>query len=132
MTNPSPSLADRRLRRSEFPYEAASLFLRGLQRRLGLGSLVLGDEDGLVIAGTGTTASLERLAAWGALSATHQDDLRKQVEAFCPDLPFFSLRVAIGDTRLRLSGVAGSAPARGDIEPGLARILGERLGMPPS
>ena len=90
--------------------------------------MALGDEDGLVVAGAGTPASVERLALWGALSAADQGDWREEVDAFSSGQPFFSVRVAIGPTKLRLSGIGAGELIRDEVEQGLARILGERLG----
>jgi hypothetical protein len=128
MTCPHSVVSERRARRSDFPYEAANLFLQSVQRRAGLHGLALGDDDGLVIAGAGKPADVERLAIWGALSAADQGDWRDQVDAYGPGRPFFSLRLAIGPTNLRLSGLGIAEEHRSDIEQGLARILGGRLG----
>jgi hypothetical protein len=128
MTHSPTPRPERRCARTEFPYEAVNCLLRGIQRRSGLGSLALGDEDGLVVAGAGTPANVERLALWGALSAVDQGDWREEVDAFFQSRPFFSMRVAIGPTKLRLSGIGAGESIRDEVERGLARILGARLG----
>ncbi len=118
---------ERRIERSSLPREAARLYLRSLARRAGIRALVLGDDDGSVIAGAGERATLSRLAKAGADSAADRSGWRQRVDELASGGPFFSLRVSLGESRWRLSGLGNVLLGRPELEDSLARILGPQL-----
>ena len=88
-TSPVPS-ADRRLRRSNDPLVALHYALSHARREADLDAIVLADPSGIVVAGAGSWAVCEELAAYAPLLARPEpmgadmswrlDVLRKEVE----------------------------------------------------
>ena len=118
-----PNNPDRRRCRSNYRYEAAGLFLQRLKHRARLRAVTLGDENGLVVVGAGRPRDLETLAIMGALSAADQGPWRDEIDAFAPQMPFFSMRIDVGKSELLLSGVGSADLSRTEVECALQRIL---------
>lgn len=99
---------ERRRRRSDSPAEASRLYLTALAARLRARSIVIADEDGLLVAGIGND-DLEAVAALGAEGV--------------PGARVHDLSMDCGGWRLRLLAVDGEAPPILPTSAALTRIL---------
>lgn len=75
------SRKDRRTRRSEETQQAVNYQLEYVRDNQGLGFLVVANEEGVFLAGTGDRTRNEILAAWATELACAEEDNRPRLEA---------------------------------------------------
>ncbi len=116
---------ERRRNRSEIMHEALGLYLQAAAERAGVKAIVVANEDGFLIAGSGSGFNHEWLAALASVCAEAEErkgSLKTLVEDVTGGERFFSSTLNVLGRTLYLSSV-GTNVSGEMVEPALSRIL---------
>ncbi len=103
--------SDRRKRRSSDPLIALHYQLTVARSESELEAIVVADDAGLVVAGAGSWAACEELAAYAPLLEANPDDLSSQVSSRVVDLrrAVDVLRVDLGGSEVIVCALGGTS-----------------------
>lgn len=117
--------SERRMNRSEIPQVALGLYLEAVAARNSLKAVVLANEDGLLVAGSGGGYNLDWLAALGPVCAggSVTGSIESLVENVTGGEDLFASAVDIGGYTLYLTSVGARVGRQKEAAETLRRIL---------